>query len=101
MFILDQFDGIFELYPTTMKKLYVVDGGLTFNSPYPLLLRPQRQVDIILSFDFSARPTDDTPPFKVRLDERSLIQTLLNIMGKIYHTVGTVPKSRKKIHRKR
>jgi predicted acylesterase/phospholipase RssA len=69
----DQFDGIFELYPTTMKKLYVVDGGLTFNSPYPLLLRPQRQVDIILSFDFSARPTDDTPPFKVRLDERSLI----------------------------
>jgi hypothetical protein len=35
MFILDQFDGIFELYPTTMKKLYVVDGGLTFNSPYP------------------------------------------------------------------
>ena len=56
-----------------MKKLYVVDGGLTFNSPYPLLLRPQRQVDIILSFDFSARPTDDTPPFKVRLDERSLI----------------------------
>ena len=60
----DQFDGIFELYPTTMKKLYVVDGGLTFNSPYPLLLRPQRQVDIILSFDFSARPTDDTPPFK-------------------------------------
>lgn len=60
----DQFDGIFELYPTTMKKLYVVDGGLTFNSPYPLLLRPQRQVDLILSFDFSARPTDDTPPFK-------------------------------------
>ncbi|XP_063423775.1 cytosolic phospholipase A2-like [Mytilus trossulus] len=60
----DQFDGIFELFPTTMKKLYVVDGGLTFNSPYPLLLRPQRQVDLILSFDFSARPTDDTPPFK-------------------------------------
>ncbi|KAK3087155.1 hypothetical protein FSP39_002429 [Pinctada imbricata] len=59
-----QFKGIFDMYPTTMKKLYVVDGGLTFNSPYPLLLRPQRQVDIILSFDFSARPSDSSPPFK-------------------------------------
>ena len=61
----DQFDGIFEMYPTSIKKLYVVDGGLSFNSPYPLLLRPQRGVDLILSFDFSARATDTTPPFKV------------------------------------
>ncbi|XP_052790601.1 cytosolic phospholipase A2-like isoform X1 [Mya arenaria] len=60
----DQFDGIFEMYPTSIKKLYVVDGGLSFNSPYPLLLRPQRGVDIILSFDFSARKSDTTPPFK-------------------------------------
>lgn len=60
----DQFDGIFEMYPTSIKKLYVVDGGLSFNSPYPLLLRPQRGVDLILSFDFSARATDTTPPFK-------------------------------------
>ena len=62
----DQFDGIFEMYPTSIKKLYVVDGGLSFNSPYPLLLRPQRSVDLILSFDFSARATDTTPPFKVK-----------------------------------
>lgn len=60
----DQFDGIFEMYPTSIKKLYVVDGGLSFNSPFPLLLRPQRGVDLILSFDFSARPTDTSPPFK-------------------------------------
>lgn len=64
---MDQFDGIFEMYPTNMKKLYVVDGGLTFNSPYPLLLRPQRQVDLLLSFDFSARESDSTPPFKVNI----------------------------------
>ena len=63
---MDQFDGIFEMYPTSIKKLYVVDGGLSFNSPFPLLLRPQRFVDLILSFDFSARPTDTSPPFKVR-----------------------------------
>ncbi|KAL4218780.1 Cytosolic phospholipase A2 [Mactra antiquata] len=63
-FSTDQFDGIFEMYPTSIKKLYVVDGGLSFNSPYPLLLRPQRAVDLILSFDFSARSTDTTPPFK-------------------------------------
>ena len=36
-----------------------------FNSPYPLLLRPQRDVDIFLSFDFSARDKDEESPFKV------------------------------------
>ncbi|KAH3870513.1 hypothetical protein DPMN_033701 [Dreissena polymorpha] len=60
----DDFDGIFEMHPTTEKHLYVVDAGLTFNSPYPVVLRPQREVDIILSFDFSARPGDSSPPFK-------------------------------------
>ncbi|KAL4219877.1 Cytosolic phospholipase A2 [Mactra antiquata] len=60
----DDFDGIFEMHPTSVKHLYMVDAGLTFNSPYPVVLRPQREVDIILSFDFSARPSDTTPPFK-------------------------------------
>ena len=53
------------MHPTNLKRMYVVDGGLTFNSPYPLLLRPQRNVDLLLSFDFSARPSDSSPPFKV------------------------------------
>lgn len=60
----DDFDGIFEMHPTNVKHLYMVDAGLTFNSPFPVVLRPQREVDIILSFDFSARPSDSTPPFK-------------------------------------
>lgn len=64
--IVDPFSKIFEMYPTSIKKLYVVDGGLTFNSPYSLVLRPQREVDLILSFDFSARPSDTALPFKVR-----------------------------------
>ena len=59
------FKEIFDMHPTNLKRMYVVDGGLTFNSPYPLLLRPQRHVDLLLSFDFSARPSDSTPPFKV------------------------------------
>ena len=42
-----------------------MDSGLAFNSPYPLLLRPQRDVDIFLSFDFSARKKDDESPFQV------------------------------------
>lgn len=46
------------------KKLFIVDSGLAFNSPFPLLLRPQRAVDIYLSFDFSQRPTDASQPFK-------------------------------------
>ncbi|XP_069937682.1 cytosolic phospholipase A2 [Cherax quadricarinatus] len=48
----------------TAKKLFIVDSGLAFNSPYPLLLRPQRAVDIYLSFDFSQRTSDKTQPFK-------------------------------------
>lgn len=47
------------------KRIYLVDSGLVFNSPYPLLLRPQRDVDIFLSFDFSARDKDDDCPFQV------------------------------------
>ena len=74
---MDQFDGIFEMYPTSIKKLYVVDGGLSFNSPFPLLLRPQRFVDLILSFDFSARPTDTSPPFKVRSAINALRHTFI------------------------
>ncbi|XP_020624400.1 cytosolic phospholipase A2-like isoform X3 [Orbicella faveolata] len=46
------------------KRIYLVDSGLVFNSPYPLLLRPQRDVDIFLSFDFSARDKDDESPFQ-------------------------------------
>ncbi|KAL5005329.1 hypothetical protein ScPMuIL_018785 [Solemya velum] len=60
----DEFDGMWEMHPTDAKHLYMVDAGLTFNSPYPLVLRPQRSVNIILSFDFSARPSDSSPPFK-------------------------------------
>ncbi|XP_070173111.1 cytosolic phospholipase A2-like [Littorina saxatilis] len=60
----DEFDGIFDMHPTHIKQIYMVDAGLTFNSPYPLILRPQRGVDVILSFDFSGRPSDSTPPFK-------------------------------------
>ena len=47
------------------KRIYLVDSGLVFNSPYPLLLRPERDVDIFLSFDFSARDKDDGMPFQV------------------------------------
>uniref|UniRef100_A0A2P2I3R9 Phospholipase A2 n=1 Tax=Hirondellea gigas TaxID=1518452 RepID=A0A2P2I3R9_9CRUS len=54
----------YQQLDNTAKKLFIVDSGLAFNSPYPLLLRPQRAVDIYLSFDFSMRKTDDTPPFK-------------------------------------
>ncbi|KAL5004647.1 hypothetical protein ScPMuIL_018103 [Solemya velum] len=59
----EEFDGMWEMLVTDAKHLYMVDAGLTFNSPYPLVLRPQRSVNIILSFDFSGRPSDSSPPF--------------------------------------
>nr|AWU67131.1 putative phospholipase A2 [Crangon crangon]AWU67132.1 putative phospholipase A2 [Crangon crangon] len=54
----------YEPLDNSAKKLFIVDSGLAFNSPYPLLLRPQRAVDIYLSFDFSQRPRDGDHPFK-------------------------------------
>jgi len=58
--------GLYEPTNLNAKKLYLVDSGLTFNIPFPLLLRPQRAVDLYISFDFSTRAEDDEPPFKVK-----------------------------------
>ncbi|XP_017311651.1 cytosolic phospholipase A2 [Ictalurus punctatus] len=60
----DEFDRIYEPLDVKSKKIHIVDSGLTYNLPYPLILRPQRGVDLIISFDFSARPGDSSPPFK-------------------------------------
>uniref|UniRef100_A0AAR2LD90 Phospholipase A2 n=1 Tax=Pygocentrus nattereri TaxID=42514 RepID=A0AAR2LD90_PYGNA len=60
----NEFKDIYEPLDVRSKKIHVVDSGLTFNLPYPLILRPQRGVDLIISFDFSARPGDSSPPFK-------------------------------------
>uniref|UniRef100_A0A3Q3K5Y7 Phospholipase A2 n=2 Tax=Monopterus albus TaxID=43700 RepID=A0A3Q3K5Y7_MONAL len=60
----DEFDRIYEPLDVKSKKIHIVDSGLTYNLPYPLILRPQRGVDLIISFDFSARPSDSSPPFK-------------------------------------
>ncbi|GAB0190416.1 cytosolic phospholipase A2 zeta [Grus japonensis] len=35
------------------ESLYLVDGGFSINSPFPLVLQPERDVDVILSFNFS------------------------------------------------
>ena len=50
----------------TAKHIYLVDSGLVFNSPYPPMLRHERDVDIFLSFDFSARNRDVEFPFEVK-----------------------------------
>lgn len=59
-----EFDRIYEPLDVKSRKIHVVDSGLTFNLPFPLILRPQRGIDLIISFDFSARPSDSSPPFK-------------------------------------
>ncbi|XP_020013622.2 cytosolic phospholipase A2 zeta [Castor canadensis] len=41
-----------QLMPT-QDCLSLVDGGFAINSPFPLILVPQRTVDLILSFDYS------------------------------------------------
>lgn len=44
------------------ESLYLVDGGFSINSPFPLLIQPERDVDVILSFNYSWEA-----PFEVRL----------------------------------
>ncbi|XP_067414243.1 cytosolic phospholipase A2 zeta-like [Emydura macquarii macquarii] len=34
-------------------SLYLVDGGFSINSPFPLVVQPERDVDVILSFNYS------------------------------------------------
>ncbi|XP_060561359.1 cytosolic phospholipase A2-like [Ruditapes philippinarum] len=57
------FEELHEMNPTDAEKMYLVDAGLAFNSPFPLILRPEREVDLILSFDFSERESDKADPF--------------------------------------
>ncbi|XP_076342257.1 cytosolic phospholipase A2-like isoform X2 [Tachypleus tridentatus] len=68
------YKGIHHPANTQTKSLYLVDGGLTFNLPFPLLLRPSRKVKIYLTFDFSGRPSDDTYPFKELLQSEQWAQ---------------------------
>ncbi|XP_029610728.1 cytosolic phospholipase A2 gamma-like [Salmo trutta] len=35
------------------EKIHLVDAGLKINSPYPPVLRTSREVDLIISLDFS------------------------------------------------
>ena len=66
------------------KRIYLVDSGLVLNSPYPLVLRPERDVDIFLSFDFSARDKDDEMPFQVtELDLNTLTLISKSSTGEI------------------
>jgi len=51
----------------TSRRIYLVDSGLVFNSPYPPLLRPERDVHVFLSFDFSVRKRDVEFPFEVKM----------------------------------
>ncbi|PFX14688.1 Cytosolic phospholipase A2, partial [Stylophora pistillata] len=46
------------------KRIFLADSGLVFNSPYPLLIRPQRGCDVLLSFDFSSREREIEMPFE-------------------------------------
>ena len=58
-FVACDYGQIFEPQERDAVHQYMIDAGCIMNSPYPLLLRPQRAVDIILSFDFSLREKED------------------------------------------
>ncbi|MBN3303576.1 PA24C phospholipase, partial [Amia calva] len=69
------------------EKIYLVDAGLSINCAYPLVLRPERQVQLILSFDFSAGD-----PFKMN----AVAETLLDGKQKdeLCEKIKQIPMSR-------
>lgn len=72
-------DCDYDEAPGNCKTMCLVDSGIAFNSPYPTLLRPERKVEIILSFDFSQRDGGDTElPFKVSMSYCTLYNCWLN-----------------------
>ena len=56
-----------EVLDVQREDVYLVDAGLSFNSPFPAVLRLPRGVNLILSFDFSLRSTENGNPFEVEL----------------------------------
>ncbi|XP_075700435.1 cytosolic phospholipase A2 zeta [Rhinoderma darwinii] len=46
-------DAFPNLLTPMEENLYLVDGGFSINSPFPLVLQSERDVDIILSFNYS------------------------------------------------
>ena len=68
---------IFECQEPDNLYQFMIDAGTIMNSPYPLMLRPQRRIDIILSFDFSVREKENEGLFEV-------IQSVFPILPKIW-----------------
>lgn len=60
-------DEEYVIHPSNKEKtMCVVDSGIAFNSPFPAVLRAERNVELILSFDFSQKDDgDDGLPFVV------------------------------------
>ena len=46
---------------TLNEEMHLIDAGLYLNSPYPSVLGKARDIDLIISFDFS-----DGDPFEVK-----------------------------------
>lgn len=66
----------------------VVDSGIAFNSPFPPILRTDRGVELILSFDFSQKDGDDDPPF--------VVSTIVGVRVRVVLSPGRNPPPPKK-----
>ena len=47
------------------EDVHVVDAGLSINIPVACVLRQHRNVDLLISFDFTGRKSDYVAPFQV------------------------------------
>lgn len=67
--------------------MHLIDAGLFLDSPYPSVLREARDVDVIVSFDFSE---DD--PFGVNKEkvESRVLSHVLEIQSAQYRPVKCV-----------
>ena len=72
----EDFKDYLQCMKTDEKKIYLVDSGLSFNLPFPLTLRPKRGIELYITFDFSSRKSDSTPPFRVSFTDSSKLEVL-------------------------
>lgn len=85
---------LLAIFPTSYenKIISLVDAGLAINSAYPLVLRAERQTDLILSFDFSSGD-----PFEVQCGYSFGQPPLGSLGGGSQQTSQSLPKRSSKL----
>ena len=62
----DQFKDCTEAISVDGHEVLLTDSRMGMNLPFPVMLNPERNIELFLVFDFSSRVTEDKLSFVVR-----------------------------------